>query len=153
MAKSGRTRGNNGYRRKSNGSGNRSHRIFDDVLAMAGTLAEHRKDYGADKIYTFAEATRDYATSMGELPYLRTYLTSAAESLEGISDYVMETDVEAMLDDAANFARRNPVATFAATVAIGLAASRLISSGRNTPRPVKSASRTKRASSRKQANA
>ena len=103
-----------------------SRRIFDDVLALAGTLARGRKDMGADKLHSLASLTREYAASMTDLPNLRVQVASAADSLEGVADYVMHTEIEQMVGDAGTFARRHPLATLAVTVAAGVAASRLM---------------------------
>jgi ElaB/YqjD/DUF883 family membrane-anchored ribosome-binding protein len=108
-----------------------SYRIFDDVLALAGTLLRSRKDFGADKLHALAEATRNYATSLTDLPTLRVQVASASESIEGLADYVMHTDIEHMVQDAGTFARRNPVATLGVTIAAGVVATRLMRS----PRP------------------
>jgi hypothetical protein len=122
MAKATKTRRN----KAASGSHNGSHRIFDDVLALAGTLARGRKDFGADKLHSLASSTRDFAASMTDLPNLRVHVATAADSLESLSDYVMHTEIEQMVGDAGTFARRHPFATFAATVAAGLAVSRFM---------------------------
>jgi hypothetical protein len=103
-----------------------SHRIFDDVLALAGTLARGRKDYGADKLRSLAESTRAFSASMTDLPNLRVQAACAADSLEGLAEYVLHTDIEQMVVDGGTFARRHPVAALAAAVAVGLAATRLL---------------------------
>ncbi len=131
----------NGQYKRSSGSRNGSHRIFDDVLALAGTLARGRKDLGADKLHSLASSTRDFAASMTDLPNLRVHVASAADSLESLSDYVMHTEIEQMVGDAGTFARRHPIATFAATIAAGVAASRLM-----WPRPTFANSRSNRRS-------
>jgi hypothetical protein len=122
MAKATKSRRNKG----ANGSHNGSHRIFDDVLALAGTLARGRKDFGAEKLNSLASSTRDFAASMTDLPNLRVHVATAADSLESLSDYVMHTEIEQMMGDAGTFARRHPFATFAATVAAGVAVSRFM---------------------------
>ena len=122
MAKSTKARRSKG----ANGSHNGSHRIFDDVLTLAGTLARGRKDLGADKLHSLASSTRGFAASMTDLPNLRVHVATAADSLESLSDYVMHTEIEQMVGDAGTFARRHPFATFAATVAAGVAASRFM---------------------------
>jgi hypothetical protein len=124
MAKAKKKR--NGHYRNTSGAPNGSRRIFDDVLALAGTLARGRKDLGADKLHSLASLTREYAASMTDLPNLRVQVASAADSLEGVADYVMHTDIEQMVGDAGTFARRHPLATLAVTVAAGMAASRLM---------------------------
>lgn len=125
MAKARRTHTSGNYR-SANAALGSSRRIFDDVLALAGTLAQGRKDLGADKLHSLAALTRDYAASMTDLPNLRVQVASAADSLEGVADYVMHTEIEQMIGDAGTFARRHPLATLAVTVAAGMAASQLM---------------------------
>ena len=125
MAKVKKSRTSGNYRNAS-AALDGSRRIFDDVLALAGTLAKGRKDLGADKLHSLAELTREYAASMTDLPNLRVQVASAADSLEDVADYVMHTEIEQMVGDAGTFARRHPVATLAMTVAVGMAASRLM---------------------------
>lgn len=125
MAKSTKT-GSNGRHKSANGYQNGSRRVFDDVLALAGTLARGRKDFGADKLHSLAESTREFAASMTDLPNLRVHVASAADSLEGVAEYVMHTDIEQMVGDAGTFARRHPLATLTVTVVAGMAASRFM---------------------------
>jgi hypothetical protein len=125
MAKSTKT-GSNGHHKGTNGSHNGSRRIFDDVLALAGTLARGRKGFGADKLHSLASSTREFAASMTDLPNLRVQVALAADSIESLSDYVLNTEIEQMAGDAGTFARRHPFATLAITVAVGVAASRFI---------------------------
>jgi hypothetical protein len=63
---------------------------------------------------------------MADLPNLRVQVASAADSIEGVADYVMHTEIEQMVGDAGTFARRHPLAALAVTVAAGMAASRLM---------------------------
>ena len=69
MAKAKKSRTNGNYRNAS-AALDGSRRIFDDVLALAGTLARGRKDMGADKLHSLASLTREYAASMTDLPNL-----------------------------------------------------------------------------------
>jgi hypothetical protein len=108
-----------------------TYRIFDDVLALATTLLRGRKDSGAGKLRSLAEATRGYAASMTDLPNLQAQVASASEGIEGLADYVLHTDVEHMAGDAVVFAKRQPLASLAIAVAAGVVASRLMRS----PRP------------------
>ena len=118
MAKTRKARTSGTYK-AANAAFDGSRRIFDDVLSLAGTLARGRKDLGADKLHSLASLTRDYAASMTDLPNLRVQVASAADSLEGVADYVMHTEIEQMVGDAGTFARRHPMATLAVTVAAG----------------------------------
>jgi ElaB/YqjD/DUF883 family membrane-anchored ribosome-binding protein len=127
-----------------NGGQSISYRIFEDILALASTMAKNRKDFGAEKLQALAGATREYASSIGDLPNLRTHVSSAAESIDGLAEYVMHTDVEHILEDAGTFARRNPLATLGVSVAAGLAVSLLMRPSRSTSKPAsKSKARSK----------
>ena len=113
----------NGRHKGANGKQNGSYHIFDDVLALAGTFARGQKDYGADKLHSLAESTRDFATAMTDVPNLRVQMASAGESFENLAEYVMHTDIEHMLKDVGTFARRRPLAALTATIIVGLAVS------------------------------
>ena len=121
MAKSTKT-GSNGHHNGKNGSESGTRRIFEDVLALAGTLARGRKEMGADKLHSLASSTREFAAAMTDMPNLRGHVASAAESLEDLSDYVLHTEIEQMAGDAGIFARRHPIATLTLTVMAGMAA-------------------------------
>lgn len=118
--------GSNGRHKGANGTQSRSSRIFDDVLALAGTLARGRKEFGANQLQSLANATREFAAAMTELPNLRGHVASAAESIEGLAEYVMETEIEQMVADAGTFARRHPLATVAMAAVAGMAAIRFM---------------------------
>lgn len=124
---------------------NSTYHIFDDMVALAGTLLRNRKETSADKLHSLAQATRDYAASLTDLPTLRSQVGSASESIEGLADYVMHTDIEHIVADAGNFARRHPLATIGVIVAAGVVASRVM---RSPPigvaqKPRRSASKSK----------
>ena len=123
MAKSSKAR-----RRKTNGNGSRSHSIVDDILAMAGSLAGSRKDYAAAKLETLAESVREFATAVPEIPNLEAYASAAANTLEGLADYVNESDLETMVDDARDFARNHPMITLAGGIAAGLVVAQMMQS-------------------------
>lgn len=116
----------NGRHKGATGKQNGSHHIFDDVLALAGTFARGQKDYGADKLHSLAESTREFATSMTDVPNLRVQMASAGENLENLAEYVMHTNIEHMLKDAGTFARRRPLAALTMTIIAGLAVSRFM---------------------------
>ncbi len=101
------------------------YRIFDDVLALASTMARSRKDFGAEKLQSLAAATRDYAASMTDMPNLKSHVVSASDTIEEVAEYVMHTDIDHMVHDAGIFARRHPLATLGLTIGAGIAASRI----------------------------
>lgn len=101
-------------------------RVYDAVLALSGGLAQERMALGADKIQSMAEAARDFGRSMADFPEARNYVAIAANTLEGVADYVSETDLAEMVEDAGVFARRHPVAVMCAGIAGGLLATQLL---------------------------
>ncbi len=109
-----------------------SYRIFDDILALASTMARSRKDFGAEKLQSLATATRDYAASLTDMPSMRAHVVSASDSIEGLAGYVMHTDIDHMVHDAGIFARRHPLATLGLTVGAGIAVSQLFRPARAT---------------------
>jgi hypothetical protein len=129
--------GSSGRHKNANGKQNGSYHIFDEVLALAGTFARDRKDFGAEKLHSLAESSRDFATSMTDVPNLRVQMASAGESLENLAEYVLHTDIEHMLEDAGTFARRRPLTALTMTIIAGMAASRFM---RSRPARAKTAS-------------
>ena len=117
-------------KRKRNGNGANHRGLFDDMLAMAGSLAGSRKDYAAAKIETLAESVREIATAVPGIPNFTQYANAAAGSLEGLAEYVTESDLETMVNDARQFARTHPMATLAGSIAAGLIVSQMMSGGR-----------------------
>ena len=102
--------------------------FFDDVRAFAETLANRNKDWGAEKISEFAEATRDFATSVKAIPNLANFVSPTVESLEEFADYVRETEFEQIVRDTSTFARRHPIFTIAGGVMAGLIATQALRS-------------------------
>ena len=134
----------NGRHKGTTGKQNGSHHIFDDVLALAGTFARGQKDYGADKLHSLAESTREFATSMTDVPDLRVQMASAGENLENLAEYVMQTNIEHMLKDAGTFARRRPLAALTMTIIAGLAVSRFMRPRSESSKPGSNRSKASR---------
>ena len=109
-------------------------RLFDDALSLASTLADSRKQAGADRIVEIASATREFGASLDDFPQLRRYSDAAASNLDDLADYVATTDIPEMLEDFAGFAKRQPMATLTLGVAAGLAFTQLM---HGWPVPVK----------------
>jgi hypothetical protein len=123
-----RKRSNRGRAQTANESRATASYFFDDVLALAGTLASRKKQWGAERIAEFAEATREFATSMTAAPNLGNYINAAADSLDDFSDYVMETESEQIIADASTFARRHPIVVVTGGVLAGLVAMQVLRS-------------------------
>lgn len=107
-------------------NGGKSHGILDDVLAMAGSLANSRKDSAAAKFETLAESVRECSIAMPEIPHLSAYAKAAADSLDDLASYVSESDLPSMLTDAREFSRRHPMVTLTGTIAAGVIITQLM---------------------------
>jgi hypothetical protein len=57
------------------------------------------------------------------------YARSAAKSLAGFSDQLKTRDLDELLDDLKNFARRSPAVAVGTAAAIGFVLARLVKSG------------------------
>ena len=136
-----------GGRNGSNGA-SASYRVFEDVLALAGSLANTRRVYAADKLETLAGSVREFAGAMQEMPSVRAYVDATAESLEELADYVTQSDLETMTEDAREFARLHPMATLAGTVAVGIAIAQMMQPGTSTSRRSGARSKTTRRAGR-----
>ena len=113
------------FHKKANYEG-KSHRIFDDVIDVASTLFRNRKEAGAERLRLLAESTRDYAASMTDLPTLQRQAQLASENIGNFAEYVLNTDIKHMVNDAAVLARRRPLFTLGVAAAAGLAATRWV---------------------------
>lgn len=117
--------------RSSNRTGNGEqpgYRFIDDIMAMAGSLANSRKGYAADKLDALAESVREFSEALPDMPNFRSYASAAADSFEGLASYVTESDLDTMMDDARQFARRHPMAMLAGSIAAGVIAAQMVNS-------------------------
>ena len=102
--------------------------FLDDLLAMAGSLANSRKDYAAAQLESLADSVRQFSEAMPALPTMRAYADTAADSLEELASYVVESDLSEMVSDAREFSRRHPLATFGGSIAAGLVITQIVQS-------------------------
>lgn len=100
--------------------------FMDDILAMAGSLANSRREYAAAQLESLADSVRQFTESMPNVPTVRAYATTAADSLEELAGYVTESDLNDMISDARDFSRRHPLATFGGSLAAGLLIAQLV---------------------------
>ena len=102
--------------------------FLDDLLAMAGSLANSRKEYAAAQLESLADSVRQFSDAMPAIPTMRAYATTAADSLEELASYVVESDLADMVADAREFTRRHPLATFGGSIAAGLVITQIVQS-------------------------
>jgi hypothetical protein len=150
-------------RQNTTGSARRSP-LYNDVIGIAGTLLRSRQEAGAEKIESLAGAARNFAEELQDIPHIQTYVEAAADQMAALAGYVTETDLETMVADAGDLAKRYPLATTAFTVAAGFAFTRLMagsftgqnntkSSHKNVRGKPKGQSNTRRAGGSKQGKA
>jgi ElaB/YqjD/DUF883 family membrane-anchored ribosome-binding protein len=140
-------------RKSSGGTRSRgfSNQLFGNAISLAGVIARNGKDLGAEKILALADATRSYSGTVASVPNVREYVTLAAESLEGLAEYVTDTEFEKMIDDAGDFARRHPWAVVGAGLAAGLLAAQILRAGVAKPQSSGLRSSPRRARAKKAA--
>lgn len=100
--------------------------FLDDLMAMAGSLANSRKEYAAAQLETLADSMRQLSETLPSMPTVKTYAETAADSMEDLASYVVESDLADMVADAREFARRHPLATFGGSIAAGVIITQLI---------------------------
>jgi hypothetical protein len=103
--------------------------IYGDILGIVGSLMRHRQESGAAKIGSMANAARNFAADLTDIPNVKTYVHAAANQMESLSDYVSDSSLEQMMEDATAFAKRYPMATAAFAVAAGFGFTRLMTHG------------------------
>lgn len=99
--------------------------LIDDILTMAGSLANTRKAYAATQLESLAASVRQFSDTMPSVPTIKAYATAAADSLEDLANYVVESDLNDMAADAREFSRRHPLATLGGSIAAGLVITQL----------------------------
>ena len=127
-----------GRSQRGNGATRPGHSFYDDALSLAGTLLRGRREMGADKIQSLAEAARDFAAKLPNMPNVKSYAADAAGRLEDLSGYIAETDFEQIIADTTAFARRNPMVTLGAAIVAGWWVTRMFYSPTQV-QPVRSA--------------
>lgn len=100
--------------------------FMDDLLAMVGSLANTRKEYAAAQLESLAGSVRQFSDAMPSIPTIKAYATTAADSLEELADYVIESDLADMVSDAREFSRKHPLATLGGSIAAGLVITQII---------------------------
>jgi hypothetical protein len=102
--------------------------FLDDLLSMAGSLASSRKEYAAAQLESLADSVRQFSEAMPAIPTMKAYADTAADSLEELANYVVESDLSDMVSDAREFTRRHPLATFGGSIAAGLVITQIVQS-------------------------
>jgi len=102
--------------------------FLDDLLSMAGSLANSRKEYAAAQLESLADSVRQFSDAMPAVPTVKSYATTAADTLDDLAGYVVESELADILADAREFTRRHPLATFGGSIAAGLLITQIVQS-------------------------
>jgi hypothetical protein len=107
--------------------------VFNDAKEMArGKIAEQQQT-AANSLGSFAQALRKSAQEMqgdGQQAGVARIAQTAADGLERFSGALRNKDLDSMLRDAEQLARRQPVLFFGAAVAAGFLAVRFLKSSK-----------------------
>lgn len=117
-----------GRSRRRTASERESPAFMDDLLTMAGSLANSRKEYAAAQLEDLADSVRQFGEAVPAVPTMRAYAAAAADSLEELASYVVESELADMVADAREFTRRHPLVTFGGSIAAGLLITQLVQS-------------------------
>jgi hypothetical protein len=110
-----------------------------DLAAQAGdkllsSVAE-QKAAGADFVSGMAGAMRRAANEFGDVPQAAQYIRLAADQIDSVSDSFRRRDLNQLVSDVQDFARRQPTAFMGAAVLAGFAVMRFLkTSTANAPR-------------------
>jgi hypothetical protein len=124
--------------------------FLDDLLSMAGSLANSRKEYAAAQLESLADSVRQFSDAMPAVPTVKSYATTAADTLDDLAGYVVESDLADIIADAREFTRRHPLATFGGSIAAGLVITQIVHSraqslrGETRPRRARSSAGSRR---------
>ncbi|MEO6610019.1 MAG: hypothetical protein ABIN69_16285 [Aestuariivirga sp.] len=119
---------------RTNGATSGGYRLMDDVMGLAETLFKNRREYGAEKLQSVAEATRGYAASLNSFPGISEKIDELSDSMTEFSEYISDTDIEHLISDAGLYARRKPIATMGIALVVGAAATQLLMAATREPR-------------------
>jgi hypothetical protein len=106
-------------------------------LRNEGTVfAATRKDEAADELSKFSAAIRRAATQLNEEnnASVASYVQTAADSIDKAADYLQKRNVNDLVEDASEAAKRNPALFLGGVFIAGLAAARFIKAA-NPPEP------------------
>jgi hypothetical protein len=100
-----------------------------DATAEAQNLLHERKNQGAERMSGLARAAREAAERFDhESPTAARCVRQAADRIDRVSDTIRHSSLDQLMHDVADFARRQPVAFFGASVLAGVALSRVLKS-------------------------
>ncbi len=109
---------------------------FGAVQTEAARVAEQQKNTGADRLAGFGHAVHEAADELArEMPDAAAApMYSAAEALEGLAGQIRNKNISELASSFETFARKQPVASFAACVFAGFALTHFLKSSNTKSR-------------------
>jgi uncharacterized protein YjbJ (UPF0337 family) len=102
-----------------------------------------KRSSGAEYVGSLADTMRRAAREFdAELPIAGTYIRKAASQIEGVSDHIRNGNLNDVVRNAQNFARRQPTAFLGLAVLAGFGAVRFLKSSSNDEASSSEATRT-----------
>lgn len=106
--------------------------LGERVKSKARDIAEQQKTAGAEQIGGVADAMEAAAGQLeGQMPLAARYVEDVAKQLDTMASALRERNVDDMLGNVADFARKQPAVFFAGDIAAGFALSRFAKSSAN----------------------
>jgi hypothetical protein len=104
------------------------------------SAVEEQKAAGAEFVSGMASSIRRAASEFSQIPQAAQYMRLAADQVDSASDAFRRRDLNQLVSDVRDFARRQPTAFFGAAVLAGFAVVRFLktSTGENAPGPSES---------------
>jgi len=133
----------NGATGSSRNGGSGGAPFIEEAIRFAGTLSARRVS-GAEQLNMLAQSARGLGETFDDLPAVRDQLEQAAELIDDWAEYIRSTDVRDMANDARRVVTDHPYATFAAALAVGLAAGGYVRRRAHAVDSTRSASRSAR---------
>jgi len=104
--------------------------IADSAGQAAQTQASAAMQRAGETLEQVATAVRDASNQMrSDQPQIAGIAETAAQRIDQLATYVRERDARELMDDAEQFARRQPAIVIGGGLAIGLIVGRLLRSG------------------------
>lgn len=112
----------NGVRRGDKGLSEQAQRLADSFAQQAMIVLSDQKDVTADSLDSIADAVREtgFQLRRRNQPITAEYAEAAASRVERFSQYLRDRDVDDLIDDVGQFARRQPAALVGGAFLIGL---------------------------------
>jgi hypothetical protein len=99
------------------------------------SAVEEQKAAGADFVSGMAGSIRRAASEFSQIPQAAQYMRLAADQVDSVSEAFRRRDLNQLVSDVRDFARRQPTAFFGAAILAGFAVVRFLktSTGENAP--------------------